>query len=329
VVALLLAAPPAGAASRAPTASEYQAITRAFQRDARPGHRHAHDRIIEVRETVGGSPVARVFFARLRAHMGTSRANGGIGQCGDCSDYYFRPTGQWKPDPKVSKAIRDQLKEAPPAWDARFVGTGTDHIDASAPGDVASNPYCRQPPVVETGDSSFKFDVGWGVLGIEGLATSGVGGTTGRGSFTHQEKPGCVNQTEPITPMTSTCTTRFFTSPIGKAPHATLSWAVDSKGNHELRLHAPTPDQRPAGCAAPTEWFIESQGPVLFLRSVLVPDAEIVRGSEIFIKVGDKRSFPCFNPAGYRNSKCGEVISWSGTIQLKPEPDWRKLHFTD
>jgi hypothetical protein len=324
----LSSAPPARAASRAPGAGDYRGISSAFSHDSRPGHRHAHDRIVEIRETVGGSPVARAFFARLRARRATSRGNGDIGQCGNCSDYYFKPTGQWKPDPNVTKSIRDQLKEAPNAWDVRFQGSGTDQINASAPGDTASNPYCNKPPVIETSGATFSFGIQFSPLGVDGLSASGVGSTTGNGSHRYQEQPGCVNNNNASSPQTNSCTDQFFTPVFQKAPHAQLSGAVNRGGFHELRLHAPAPMQRPLDCASPDEWWLESQGPILFIRSVLVPDSSIVAGSTIRIPVGDKRGFPCFLPAGYKNSKCGETVEWTGTITLTPLPDWRKLSFS-
>lgn len=321
----------AAVASRAPTPAEYSAITSAFKHDSRPGHRHADDRIIEIRVTAHGVPVTHVFFVRRLAHVSTSRANGDIGQCGSCSDYYFKASGQWKPDPKVTKALRDQLREIIPAWDIDFKGSVRGDLSASAPGDVASNPYCEKPPVVESDGSSLHFEAGFGPVGVDGLSDSGVGKTTGSGSYRLQQQPGCVNNSNPVAPQTSSCSADFFT-PIfarGAVPHVQLSGLVDRRRNHELRLNAPVPAQRPADCAAPNAWLYWSDGPFILLHSVLVPDAQLARGSSFTIKANAKKSFPCFAPEGYANAKCSETATWSGTIQVTPLPDWRKLNWAN
>src|SRR6185312_6998660 len=258
--------------SRAPSASEYRGIARAFKSD----RRHRGDRIEQVRVTRSGPAVARVFYIPPKGHTSTSRHTVGPGlNCFNCSDAYEQHGRGWKPDYNLTRRLLRALHAIPDVWTVTFRGSGTDQRTASAPGDVAGNPFCHQPPAQESDGSSFSFDSQWAYLAADDGAKVGIGTLRGSGSYTLRELPGCVNQADPIVPQTTTCTVRYHSSFLGHGPIARMTLAVDAKGNHELRLHAPIPISDPSDCAAPDDWWIDSAGPVVFLRSVLIPDASL------------------------------------------------------
>jgi len=303
--------------SRAPTASEYTGIARAFQAD----RRHARDRIEQVRVTRSGRPIARVFSIPPKGHTSTSRNTVGPGlNCFNCSNAYEEHIpGEWKPDYRLSRKLAQQLHPVTDVWEVTFKGSGTDDRTASAPGDVAGNPYCHQAPVQESAGSTFSFRSGWTYLAADDEPKTGLGTDGGSGSWTLRELPGCVNQVEPIVPQTQSCTARYGNPPLQRGPIARMTLAVDSKGNHELRLHAQVPYPDPSDCAAPSDWWIDTAGPVLYTHAVLVPDASVAAGRFFSVRVGGRRRVVCFDLSSYAQYRCDEGLSWSGEVFFQPQ----------
>lgn len=319
LVAALLSAPAAAQArvtSRAPTASEYRGIARAFAAD----RRHRGDRIEQVRVTRSGTPIARVFYVPPKGRTSTARDTVGPGlNCVNCTSAYERHGSEWKPDYKLSRALLRQLHAVVDEWTVVFKGSGTDDRTASAPGDVVANPSCKRAPAQESDGSSFSFRTDFAYVAADDRAKLGVGTVTGSGSSTLRELPGCVNQTDPIVPQTQSCTVTISSLPVGRGLLARMTLAVDARGNHEVRVHAQVPTVDPSDCAAPDDWWIDSAGPVVFLHSVLVPDASLAAGRFFGVRVGARKRVDCFDLSSYPHYSCDEALRWSGEVFFQPQ----------
>lgn len=299
--------------SQAPDAADYAAITHAFRTDLRLGRTfRAHSRILEIRETVQGRPVARVFFTGIGAHPSSLGGSA-------FSAFYFGRTGEWRPDYRVSKKLANSLRLAPTRWNVRYVGSGTETTRGSSPGEVDQNPDCQIPPVTEKGQSRFAFDASW-QLSVVGLDTSGVGKTTGTGTNQTDEQSGCIWNSGPVAPQSSHCSVTFRGSLVQGAFHSQLSAVVDRAGNHELRLRLPIPANDPPLCGAPEAWETDADGPIAYEHSILVPDARLARDSSFYQKVGFSEKV--FEACLFAKPQitCNAQMGWTGRIAFVPVP---------
>lgn len=302
--------------SRAPSTADYAAISRAYHADRRLGWKfRAHSRIIEIRETIGPRPLARVVFTGTGAFAATGSGSGGWGEV--FSAFYFKPTGEWKADGNVSKKVAARLKTVP-AWNVRYVGSGTETKNGSSPGEVQKNPYCGLPAAVEKGWSQFNFSAGWR-LNVDSTMASGVGDVKGTGTDEIDQQPGCVGMQGAVAPQSTHCSVAFKSSWPDSNFYGQLSGAVDSRSNHELRLRMSTVLNDPPLCSAPAVWEHDADGPIAYEHSILVPDGRLARGSVFTTKVAiDKALAPVDCLFGYPDVTCNRQLTWKATISFSP-----------
>jgi hypothetical protein len=308
-----LSAAEARVSSRAPDATDYAGITHAFRADPRLGRAfRAHSRILEIRETLHGPLVARVLFVGLGAYA-TDLAGHAF------SAFYFKPTGEWTPDPKVSKKLARSLGPVPGAWYVRYRGSGTETRHGSSPGEVADNPDCQIPATTEKGQSSFSFSAGW-TLDVNGMDRPGVGSVNGTGTEQTDEQPGCISMLGPVAPQSAHCSVTTRGSLLSGDFHSQLSAMVDGQANHELRLRLPIPSNTPPTCGAPEAWEHSADGPIVYEHSIFVPDAKLAAGASFVQTIGANTDV--FDPClfGKPDVTCSAQMSWTGTISFTPAP---------
>jgi len=108
---------------------------------------------------------------------------------------------------------------------------------------------------------------------------------------------------------------------------ARLTAAVDSHGNHELRVLAPQADLvANNGCAPPDAWTLSDDGPVLLQHSILIPDKLFAAGKAFTRYVSLPFQMHCYTFLG---GTCHEHGKWTASIHFSPQPrfDLGSMHF--
>ncbi len=339
-VAVMLAAWPsvALAGSQGITVNAEGAVTRSFFAHGQ----HAGATILAMRESTGSPRVVGVLYRAASAHPAAAR--------GDTTGFYcsggaactlnfwsqLAPTGEWKPDTKVTSKMRAQLVHGMQfAFSVSEKVSGTDTVDASTVGDLADNPYCREDGYTEHDQTTFSYStdvVLQPTLGGDSFGAPAKLDAMGTSSV--DARGGCVGGPgeAPSSPQHYACSVPFRANGIASLPalaHAYLSVSVDARGRHELRLYGPgiTSDSCPVNTGVPTSWADTVDSPITYGHSILIPDAEIQQKAsqdggiiKFPIQFSGHPPFCSQEATSYthpQSDKCTEDLTWKGTILIK------------
>lgn len=279
-------------------------------------------------------PVFALVVSELKTKAKQAHATVSTGQSPYRGTVFARQLGRWHWDAKASAPLLAALKHNGDLnFHVTFRATGSETFTSQAPGDLSDNPYCTYAPQSDTSEATFTYRAGSGLGYISPDPTSdsagfpGFGQVDATGTDQTTNAGGCISGTggAPSPPSTTSCSAKWVEASAFSdiQVRTLLTPGVDSRGRHALVIVGPAVNKVPPDCGAPDLWTISPDGPLVYGKPFLIPDAEIQSASRIAnqtrpvatLKVAVNTNEPC-EGGTFPGTTCTDQLQWSGVLNM-------------